>query len=353
LSIDANAIVPAENGLLQLPTGKLFPATPKWFCFSVLGASYDPNAECPEWLQFIDQLWPNDQQSRDTLQEMFGYFLTADMSQQKSFMIIGPPRSGKGTIGRIIAALVGAEAVARPALADFAYQFGLEPLINKSVAIISDARLGNGAAPGLLAERLLAITGQDSISVSRKFLSAWNGTLRVRFLILSNELPHFSDASRALPSRFILLKTARSYLGSEDLNLYARLVEELPGILNWAIAGWGRLRERGHFIQPQSIQEMAEDFASMADPLSAFIEEACELGADKSATIGQLHRHYVDWCKGGAIRPSPPTVFGRDLRAAHPEFEFYRPHGEPRRIRGIAPSYTWHTNPDYTQGGLN
>ena len=37
-----------------------------------------------------------------TLQEIFGYCLTADTSQQKAFAVIGPKRSGKGTIARVV-----------------------------------------------------------------------------------------------------------------------------------------------------------------------------------------------------------------------------------------------------------
>ena len=37
----------------------------------------------------------------------FGYCLTGDTAQQKIFMIVGPRRSGKGTIARILRALVG------------------------------------------------------------------------------------------------------------------------------------------------------------------------------------------------------------------------------------------------------
>ena len=37
-----------------------------------------------------------DQESIDVIQEITGYLLTLDTRQQKAFLIIGPPRSGKG-----------------------------------------------------------------------------------------------------------------------------------------------------------------------------------------------------------------------------------------------------------------
>lgn len=331
---DPRSTVAVENGLVTLSTGELHPASPKFFCVSALKTSYDPRAKCPGWGQFLSDVW-EDRQSQDALQEMFGYLLTSDTRQQKAFMIVGPPRSGKGTIGRILAGLLGPDAVSRPALADFGSDFGLEPLIGKSLAIISDARLDGNVPSGVLAERLLAISGEDTINIARKYKDAFNGPLSVRFLLLTNELPRFRDASGALPNRFVMLRMNRTWLGKEDPTLFDRLATELPGILNWAMEGWMRLQERGHFTQPDAAREFAEQLASIANPLGVFIEEACELGPDKDSSIGELYRHYVDWSKRGEMRPMPVTVFGRDLRAGVPGLDFYRPHGQPRRIKGI------------------
>jgi putative DNA primase/helicase len=347
LKPDTGTSIPVRNGLLALSTRELRPPNPQWFDFCVINTNYDEHARCDEWIKFLTDLWPEDHQSRACLQEIFGYLLTSDMSQQKSFMLIGPRRSGKGTIARILAALLGSEAVVKPALADFTFQFGLECLINKTLAIMSDTRDSNPAAAGMLAERLLAISGEDSLSVPRKYLPAWNGPLRVRFLLLSNQLPAFADASGALPGRFILLRTTKSYFDKEDPTLFSRLSPELPGILNWALDGWERLQERGHFVQPDAVKDMVQDLANIANPLAIFIDDACELHSEKSTTIGELHRQYVDWCRDRAMKPDYITIFSRNLRAAHPEFHFDKPHNQPRRICGIAPSLTWRA--EFTQ----
>jgi putative DNA primase/helicase len=64
-------------------------------------------------------------------------------------------------------------------------------------------------------------------------------------MFLTNELPRFSDSSGALAGRFVILRMTESFYGKEDTGLTQRLLAELPGILNWAIEGWHRLRERG------------------------------------------------------------------------------------------------------------
>ena len=108
-----------------------------------------------------------------------------------------------------------------PTLAGLGMNFGLAPLIGKGVAIISDARLGGRADQHAIAERLLSITGEDTITVDRKYMFAWTGQLLVRFLVISNELPRLSDASGALMSRFIVLVLTHSFYGREDQTLTA------------------------------------------------------------------------------------------------------------------------------------
>ena len=66
-------------------------------------------------------------------------------------------------------------------------------------------------------------------------------------MILANEMPSFHDPSGALDRRLITLQTTKSYFGNEDATLTNKLLEELPGILNWAIEGRNRLQSRGRF----------------------------------------------------------------------------------------------------------
>ena len=123
----AHMLVACANGLMDLPTAQLMPHTPAFFNHNALNFDYEPHAPEPrQWLDFLHQLWGDDRQAVDTLQEIFGYCLTADTSQQKAFAVIGPKRSGKGTIARILVAMLGAHNCAAPTLAKLGRTFGLE-----------------------------------------------------------------------------------------------------------------------------------------------------------------------------------------------------------------------------------
>lgn len=193
------------------------------------------------------------------LAEWFGYCLTSDTRHHKVLMLVGPPRSGKSTILRVLTALVGAGNVCHPTFGDLGGTFGLEPLLGKTLAIFSDARLSKRSDEAAIIEQLLSISGEDSRTVARKFKSSVSGKLRVRFVLTSNELPRLSEASGALANRFVILQTQESYLGREDTRLTDRLLGELPGVLLWAMEGWKRLRDRGHFVQPDAAKQILQE----------------------------------------------------------------------------------------------
>jgi putative DNA primase/helicase len=268
-------IFACSNGLLHLPTRTLFPHTPKYFSVNAVEYPYDSNAREPTaWLAFLHSLWPRDPESIDALQELFGLLLTPNTTYQKAFLLVGPKRSGKGTIARVLISLLGRENVAGPTLSSLTQNFGLAPLIGKPLAIISDARLGGRTDAQVVVERLLSITGEDWLSIDRKFLPAWNGQLPTRFVILANELPKLGDASGAIASRFIVLRLTHSFYGREDLSLLGKLLQESSGILLWGLAGRARLATRGYFVQPASARQAAEELSDLGSPVGAFVRDA-------------------------------------------------------------------------------
>src|SRR5262249_29106572 len=153
-----------------------------------LGFDFDLKAPRPDaWIQFLNSLWENDQESIEALQDWFGYCLTPDTRQQKILGLIGPKRAGKDTIARVLRALVGIENTAGPTLSGLVTNFGLAPLIGKPLAVISDARLSGRTDQAVILERLLAISGEGTLTIDRKHLSPWTGKLPTRIVLISNE----------------------------------------------------------------------------------------------------------------------------------------------------------------------
>jgi P4 family phage/plasmid primase-like protien len=311
-------IVACQNGLLHLPSGELLPPTPRFFTRNALAFDHTPKAPEPaRWFAFLEQLWPGETDVVATLGEVFGYVLIPDTQQQKIFMLVGPPRSGKGTIARVLTELVGVNNSCAPTLKGIGGEFGLQPLIGKQLAIVSDLRLGAKTDHAAVAENLLRISGEDMVTANRKYKKAWSGRLAVRFLIMTNEMPRFADASGALANRFVPLMMRRSFLGKEDPSLIHKLLPELPGVLNWAVEGWRRLRERGHFELPETSRAAVQQLVDLASPVAAFIRDECELEPTAIVPKQELYREYERWCEEQGVNfPGTLEVFSTRLYAA-------------------------------------
>ncbi|MFD6494009.1 phage/plasmid primase, P4 family [Streptomyces sp. NPDC060188] len=339
---DEGPIVACENGLLRIQDRALLAHGPEFFNLVSVPFAYDPDASAPTWERFLAQLWPDDPDTIAALQEWFGYVLSGRTDQQKILLIVGPSRSGKGTIARVLKALVGKENLAGPTLAGLGTNFGLSTLIGKSLAIISDARL-SGNDNSQVVERLLTISGDDTIDIDRKFREPWTGRVPSRLMILSNELPHFGDSSGVIANRFILLSMRVSWLGKEDPTLTDRLTAEMPGILNWALDGLARLQRNGRITQPPSSREAITTMQDTASPTSAFVRERCNTGPACTVAVDDLWNVWREWTEDNGVRHGTKQIFGRNLLSVVPQLSLTRPRDGGNRIRtytgiGLRPS---------------
>lgn len=333
-------VVATKNAIVHLPSYVTetepftAPSTPTFFTTCSVDYEFDhTRPPCERWMQFISELWPDDQESVQLLQEWFGYCLTPDTSQQKIAMLIGPKRSGKGTIARVLRSLVGDGNVCGPTLASLQTNFGLWPLLGKTVAIISDARLSGRSDQAVITERLLSISGEDAQTVDRKNLEPITTKLQTRFMIISNELPRLQDSSGAFAGRMVVLRLSESFYGREDRTLTQALEQERAGILHWAIEGWRRLRERGRFVQPASGEELRQQLDELSSPISSFVADCCEVGSGFNVQIDTIYGAWCRWCKSVGRDPTTKPVMGRDLTALIPGLRTTQPREDGKRVR--------------------
>lgn len=330
--IDADGAVVVANGILHVRTRTLVPHSPAFWAHNRLSYEYRDDAPHPSrWHAFLADLWSDDQASIDTLQELFGYFIGSGTEQQKIALLVGPKRSGKGTIARVLRGLLGKDNVKAPTMASLAQNFGLQELIRAPLAIISDARLSSRGDSSVVVERLLSISGEDELTVDRKYIDPWTGRLPTRFLILTNELPRLADSSGALASRFVLLTLTKSFYGEEDPSLTSKLLEEAPGILNWALEGLDRLNQRGYFVMPPSSADVIRQMEDLASPVGAFIRNRCVLGPEYKVTVDDLWAAWKDFAADQNQHPGTKALLGRDLKAAAPSVKRTRP-GDGDRV---------------------
>lgn len=330
---DSAEIVCLKNGILNLrkytagEDGYLIPHSPGYFNTFSLPYDFDPNAPQPmEWIRFLEDVWGADVDSIKCLQEFIGLLLVPNTSYQKILLIIGPRRSGKGTIARIIESLIGEANVAGPTLAGLATNFGLQPLVGRPVAIIADARVSGQMDVSSVTEKLLMISGEDAVTIDRKNKEGVTVVLPTRFILMSNEIPRLIDTSNALSGRLITLQMVNSFYGQEDLNLKTRLLKELPGIFNWAIEGWKRLKENERFTIAASSEDLADELEEISSPMGSFVREQCLTDSAYKIETTKLYDAWKSWCADhGRDKPGAMSSFGIQLRAVVPGLRKERP----------------------------
>jgi len=313
---EANKLVSLKNGLFHLEDNILLPHSLGFYTQNSLPFAYDPLAQCPIWLRFLNDVWPDDQQSIDCLQEMFGYILSGDTFQQKFFNIIGPRRSGKGTINKVLVELLGQHNTVAPELGELCDTFGLQPWLGKLLASFTDARAPDRDR-GAVVSQLLRIVGGDTVTINRKNKEAWNGYLPTRIVIYSNEVLQLTESSNALTGRMIVLKMSRSFYGKEDTALSTKLMGELSGIFNWAMVGLHRRLERGgYFNQPQTGKELLETMEEMSNPIGSFIEDVLEYDEISDVEKDHVFLCFKRWATKHGLNPGNDLSFKRRFLAA-------------------------------------
>ena len=327
-------IVTFMNGTLTLPDLDLVPTTPRLFSLTAMPYEWNRMALCPLWLKFLQEIFPNDQQKIDLLQEWFGYNMVADTTQEKLMFFVGRPGAGKGTVLEALRAVLGGNQVASTSFDTLVSDFGLQPLLGKLAAILPDAHITRRGDPAKALQVLKEISGRDSVSINRKnkdFLA--DHKLSCRFTISVNAMPDLPDHERSLDRRLLLLPFGESFAGREDTGLKDRLVEEAPGIAVWAINGLLRLRQQG-FTLPESSSPVIEEFRKQSSPVTEFADEWCVFGPHSCPTA-MVYDAFAHWCKDQGVLAGTMTRFSQRFCLLYPGVRPDRIMFNGKQVRGF------------------
>ncbi len=320
---DPREVIVCKNGLLDIRNRKLLDNTPAFFSSNYIAVNYDPDAPKPtRWLKFLDEVFPNDEESKRLLKWWFGYCMTEDTRQQKILMMVGRPRSGKGTCMHMLKMLVGKRAYGSMNFKALGGTFGLESAVNKSVLVFSDSRVGPKTDQAAIVESLLGISGEDVQHVARKNISSLDIQLKCRIILVSNEVLNLHDTSGALGTRILMIRFTEEFkddisdeqnLKIQDKKLKDKLEIELPGILNWSIEGWDELQKSGRFFQPESSADFISTFSAQSSPTNEFVEQCCEISKGFEIETKDLFECWKVWCIEQGYKQGNQASLGKNL----------------------------------------
>ena len=317
-------LVVFANGMLDLEAGQaaeLLPPTHTLFTLASLPYAFDPDAQCPVWLKFLAEIFPDDPAKSLLLQEWFGYNMIPDTSQEKMMMFVGRPGGGKGTVLETMRAVLGEHQVASTSFDGLTSEFGLAPLLGKLAVILPDAHTSKRGDLQKALEVIKSISGRDALSINRKFLDhKQSHRLLCRITMAVNDLPDLPDHARTLERRLLLIYFGQTFEGREDRTLKDRLTQEVQGVAAWGLEGLRRLRVQGQFTQPKSSIPVLGEFRRLTSPLTEFLEETCERGDRNKCWVlkSMIYDAWNSWSKQHGVPQWRRAQFGQRLLALNP-----------------------------------
>lgn len=299
----ARYTVALKNGLLGVLDGQFMPHSADFFTRNILEFDYDPKAKCPQFMAFIESVWPDKDglaDNRRLLQEIFGYLVSGLTHHQKFFVFSGVGGGGKGVLIGLAAQLVGERNTApytfENLFGEGEARFAKEDLFDKTLVVFGDVVMSRHHIEKAR-QFILSTVGQDKQSSDRKNKSRIKGTLPVRLLMGTNKDMRIPDQSGEIRRRLVPMRFLKVF-GNTPLeipHLAENLKEELPGIFNWALEGLRRLEERGSFLLSEDSLQMLDHITLLSAPVVSFFNMVVERDDISDVTVTKLWNTFKGW----------------------------------------------------------
>jgi len=304
-SVKDEFIIPLQNGLFNLKTKEIFDFSPDYIFTNKLPITYDPKAKSDKIEKFLREVLKNPDSDIKAMQEWFGYCFVKNYKFNYATMFIGTGRNGKGVTLSIIESLLGAENVSSISLQKLENdRFALSDLYGKYANISGDLSKTALKETGYFKQ----LTGQDSITVDRKYLSMLTFHNFAKMMFATNDLPYSYDDTDGFydrwiifefPYKFVPVVEDHSYQKQRDDDLKEKLTteKELSAIFNWALEGLDRLLGNKGFSVNVTTDENRLKWKRRSSSFNAFFEDHCTIDFSNYTSVETLKLNYQKYCK--------------------------------------------------------
>ena len=319
-----------ENGTLDLNTLSFRPHDPGDYITKISPITYDPEATCPRWDQFVDEVMQGKATVGRYLQKAVGYSLTGDTSLECLFIMYGPTtRNGKTTTIETILRLMGEYGrSAKPDMLASNFRGPSNGAPSEDVARLAGARfVGISEMEQKLtinASLTKQLTGNNRITARFLHENSFEFQLQAKIFIDTNHLPNVTDQTLFESGRLLIIPFNRHFEEHEqDKSLKTTLSDPgaLSGILNWAVEGYRLFKEEG-LEPPEDVKSATAQYRQDTDRISQFSDSWLEEGKDEDGDKYQVpckaaYRVYARWCEEMNYRPDNYKNFRAAMEKAY------------------------------------
>lgn len=300
-----NWLLNCANGTIDLRTGKLLPFNKTDYITHIIATPYEPNATCPVFDKFLDRVTRGDAELMAYIQRCVGYSLTGDTRTELVFFVYGEGQNGKSTFINTIRVLLGA--YAHRVSPDLFMQLrgkisggpkeSLANLRGKRFVAASEIEEGRRLHMALVK----SLTGAETITADRKYEHEIEWQPTHHLWLSGNYRPEIRDDSIAAWRRLKIVPFT-VYIPDEEKDeaLKFKLLDELPGILVWAVRGCLAYQAEG-LVDPPAVTLATNDYRKENDLIGLFIDEACVVEDGATITNKGLRVELKAWCIGSGL----------------------------------------------------
>ncbi len=289
-----------RNCLISLKTGRTAEHDKKYMISKLAPVTYDENARYPRWDRFIEEVTCGDKSLQLYLQRMIGYCMTAYTKEQCMFFLYGNGSNGKSVFVDTIAYMLGEYAAScQPETVmmrdrNNTARGDLARLKGARMVVTSEPNDGCRLDEGIVKQ----MTGGTENKLTARFLYGREFEFSPEFKIVmsTNYKPVIKGTDNGIWRRVRLIPfTAEFTKENRDPQLTEKLRRELPGILNWAIAGAVGWCKEG--LPPCAIiDEAGQEYRSEMDRVQQFLDDCTERSDSGSTQASTLYKCYRAWC---------------------------------------------------------
>jgi len=272
-----------QDGLYKLDEGILIPHTSDIFTVNLLPYDYDTSAQCPRFLQFLDEIFLQDKGKIDFVQEAVGYIFHKSLPTPALFFLLGDGSNGKSVFINTISNLIGKDNTSNISLQCLSKEYYIVDLFQKMVNISGETPNKKLINTGILK----AVTSADWVTGRNPYGKILKFRPYAKHFLAMNEAPVIEDTSHGMWRRIWVIDFPKVFSDNEmEPDLEQKLSLELSGIFNWALEGYRRLKENGfRFTVPQSILLAKQRYRKEIDSARSFIDENLVRSEDQNDVL--------------------------------------------------------------------
>jgi len=288
-----------QNGLYNLDEGKLIDHSRDIFTTNLLPYDYDPNATCPRFIQFLKEIFEDDQEKIDFVQEAVGYAFHKSLPTPAVFFLVGSGSNGKSVFINTVASLIGKENTSNVGFNALSNEYYVLELFQKMINISAETPQGKY----INTDAVKAATAGDWITGRELYKQPMKFRPFAKHFLAMNKPPVINDQSHGMWRRIWMLEFKRRFTEKDmDRQLEEKLTYELSGIFNWALEGYKKLKERKFALsEPLSMKMSKKEYRDdlTSDSIESF-EKKCMKKSDNPKDMlvfSKTYDYYLAYCK--------------------------------------------------------